>query len=132
MVCTEMSISTPSSVLTRPATAIFTACAAARSGSVIREPASLRETSVPSTLYARSAKPSEATRTPRLRHAASYLPDASVSKISSRPPDSSTASPAATASASSFSIMEYRMPCGFRCWRSLPAARTNSRSAPVW
>src|SRR5437899_2614748 len=89
----------------RPSTAIFTAWAAARSGSVIRDPASLRETSVPSTLYARSAKPSEATRTPRLRHAASYLPEASVIRISSGPPDSSTASPAATASASSFSIM---------------------------
>src|SRR5216117_2146382 len=105
MVCTEMSISTPSSMRTRPSTAIFTAWAAARSGSVIRDPASLRETSVPSTLYARSAKPSEATRTPRLRHAASYLPEASVIRISSGPPDSSTASPAATASASSFSIM---------------------------
>src|SRR5216117_564858 len=104
MVCTEISISTPSSVLTLPSIAILTACAAARSGSVIREPASLRETSEPSTLYARSAKPSEATRTPRLRQAASYLPDASVIKISSGP-DSSTASPAATASASSFSIM---------------------------
>src|SRR5216117_1672403 len=104
MVCTEISISTPSSVLTLPSIAILTACAAARSGAVIREPASLRETSEPSTLYARSAKPCEATRTPRLRQAASYLPDASVIKISSGP-DSSTASPAATASASSFSIM---------------------------
>src|SRR5213076_1488723 len=98
MVCTEISISTPSSVLTLPSLAILTACAAARSGSVIREPASLRETSEPSTLYARSAKPSEATRTPRLRQAASYLPDASVIKISSGP-DSSTASPDATAEA---------------------------------
>src|SRR5262245_42441307 len=50
MVWTEMSMSTPSMVRTLPSMAIFTACAAARSGSVMSEPGSLRETSVRSTL----------------------------------------------------------------------------------
>src|SRR4029450_6861553 len=50
MVCTEMSISTPSIVRTLLSMAIFTAWAAAFCGSVIKEPGSLRETNVRSTL----------------------------------------------------------------------------------
>src|SRR6266850_2113785 len=105
MVWTEMSISTPSIVRTLPSMAIFTAWAAARSGSVMSEPGSLRETSVRSTLYARSANPSDATRTPILRAVRSYLPDARAMRIRSRP-GARAASATAAASGSSFSIME--------------------------
>src|SRR5262245_51560609 len=50
MVCTEISISTPSIVRTLLSMAIFTAWAAAFCGSVIKDPGSLRDTSVRSTL----------------------------------------------------------------------------------
>src|SRR6266540_1719643 len=71
MVWTAMSISTPSIVRTLPSMAIFTAWAAARWGSVMSELGSLRETRVRSTLYARSANPSDATRMPILRQSRS-------------------------------------------------------------
>src|SRR2546430_758391 len=107
IVWTEMSISTPSIVRTLPSMAIFTAWAAARSGSVMSEPGSLRETSVRSTLYARSAKPSEATRTPILRAVRSYFPDASAMRIRSRP-DSRADSATAVASGSALPLTGHR------------------------
>src|SRR3989442_488365 len=70
-----------------------------------RAPGSWAEPRVPATLSAGSGKPSEATRTPCWRHAGWYCPEASVIRISPGPPAWTTASPAATASASSFSIM---------------------------